>query len=574
MKFRYLTTILLILFAANGFAGELPNANELPNLGDVSQATITPHQERELGLQIMSEIRADPSYIDDAEVAGYLTNLGTRLILNSNEAHPDQEFEFFALRDSTINAFALPGGFMGFNSGLILTAQSESELAGVMAHEIAHVTQKHLARMISGQKYSMLTSLVAAAVAILASRTNPQAGQAILVGSQAQQIQSQLNFTRDHEKEADRIGLSILTSAGLDPHGMPAFFERLQRAGRFHENGAPSYLRTHPITYERIADIENRIHDVPYRQIPDSLDFQLVRAKLRASLENPREAVEHFDAVLRDKRYRNESVERYGLINALLRDGKYVRADQELMELYEDLQADADEALENHQVDSTPRVTHKTPLPSAMIEALAARARLAMGQSAEVLDIYKTGPRTSLRRRALKYSSAGADGTLENHHLGAAIRITRKTPRPSAMIETLAARVKLALGESADALDIYRAALRMYPQHRALIYDYASALLRINKVDEAIKFVDQQLQFTPNDTRLYQLQAQSYGALGDMMMQHRAQAEIYTRQGKVHAAIEQLQIALRDDKGDFYEKSSTEARLKELRVLAEDKKEK
>lgn len=140
------------------------------------------------------------------------------------------------------------------------------------------------------------------------------------------------------------------------------------------------------------------------------------------------------------------------------------------------------------------------------------------------------------------------------------------------MIETLAARVKLAMGESAEALDIYKAALRIYPQHRALVYDYADALLRGNNADGALEFVNQQLQFTPNDIRLYRLQAQSYGALGDMMMQHRAQAEIYTRQGKVHAAIEQLQIALRGDEGDFYQKSSTEARLKELRALAADEK--
>ena len=233
MKFRYLMNISPLLFAANVFAGELPD------LGDVSRATISQHQERELGLQIMSEIRADPSYLDDPEIAGYLTNLGNRLILGSREARPDQEFEFFAVQDPAINAFALPGGFMGFNTGLILTAQSESELAGVMAHELAHVTQKHLARMISGQKYSMLTSLAAAAAAILASRTNPQAGAAILVTSQARQIQSQLDFTRDHEKEADRIGLSILVSAGFDPRGMSEFFERLQKAVRFQENGAP-----------------------------------------------------------------------------------------------------------------------------------------------------------------------------------------------------------------------------------------------------------------------------------------------------------------------------------------------
>lgn len=559
---------LPILFAANGFAAGLPD------LGDASQATFSPHQERELGLRIMSEIRADPSYLDDAEVAGYLTNLGSRLLLNSRETRPDQEFEFFAVKDPMINAFALPGGFMGFNTGLILTAQSESELAGVMAHEIAHVTQKHLARMIAGQKYSMLTSLAAVALAVLASRTNPQAAAAVLIGSQARQIQSQLDFTRDHEKEADRIGLNILISAGLDPRGMSEFFERLQKAGRFRENGAPSYLRTHPITYERIADIDNRTHSLPYRQVPDSLDFLLVRAKLRASLDNPGDAVEYFDSTLRDKRYSSEAVERYGLIYALLRDRKFVRADKELMQLYENLQSDADEALENHQWTAAPQTLYKTPLSSDMIETLAERARLAMGQPAEALDIYKAAPRIYRPHRASN-NYTGTDTTPENHRLGTTIQITRKTPRPSAMIETLAARVKLAMGQTAEALDIYEAALRIYPQHRALIYDYADALLRGNSADAALKFVNQQLQYMPNDIRLYRLQAQSYGALGDMMMQHRAQAEVYTRQGNVHAAIEQLQIALRGDDGDFYQKSSAEARLKELRILSEaQKKEK
>lgn len=565
MKFRYLMAALPLVFPANIFAAGLPD------LGDASQATFSPQQERELGLRIMSEIRADAGYLDDAEVAGYLTNLGNRLLLNSRETRPDQEFEFFAVKDPMINAFALPGGFMGFNTGLILTAQSESELAGVMAHEIAHVTQKHLARMIAGQRYSMLTSLAAVALAVLASRTNPQAAQAVLVGSQARQIQSQLDFTRDHEKEADRIGLNILISAGLDPRGMSEFFERLQKAGRFRENGAPSYLRTHPITYERIADIDNRTHSLPYRQVPDSLDFLLVRAKLRASMDNPGEAVEYFDSALREKRYSSEAVERYGLINALLRDRKFIRADKELMQLYENLQSDADEALENHHLASAPQNIYKTPLSNDMIETLAERARLAIGQPAEALDIYKTAPRIYRPHRSSNHYT-GTDKTSENHRLGTTIQITRKTLRPSAMIETLAARVKLAMGQTAEALDIYEAALRTYPQHRALVYDYADALLRSNGAEAALKFVNQQLQYMPNDIRLYRLQAQSYGALGDMMMQHRAQAEVYTRQGNVHAAIEQLQIALKGDDGDFYQKSSAEARLKELRILAEAQK--
>ncbi|SEK29457.1 M48 family metalloprotease [Nitrosovibrio tenuis] len=502
MKVHQILAVLPLLFALPVFA------DELPDLGDVSQATISPRQERELGLQIMSEIRADPSYLDDAEIAGYLATLGNKLILGSREARPDQEFEFFTVKDSAINAFALPGGFMGFNTGLILAAQSESELAGVMAHEIAHVTQKHLARMISGQKYSMLTSLAAVALAVLASRTNPQAGAAVLVASQARQIQSQLDFTRDHEKEADRIGMNILVGAGFDPHGMAAFFEHLQKAGRFQENGAPSYLRTHPITYERIADIENRIQSTPYRQVPDSMDFQLVRAKVRPYLEKAGDAVKYFESVLGDKRYINEAVERYGLVNALLQDRKYLRADKELARLYEALQP------------------------------------------------------------------GGTNDTLENHRLGSAIRIERKTSPSSPMVETLAARVKLAVGQTAEALDIYQAALKIFPQHRALVYDYTDALLRSGRADTALKFVSQQLQFTPNDTRLYVLQAQSHEALGDNMSQHRAQAEVYARQGDFPAAVEQLQIALRTSNGDFYQTSSVEARLKELRELAANKKAK
>ncbi|SEA15254.1 M48 family metalloprotease [Nitrosospira multiformis] len=501
MKLRHILLFLPALFTANA------HAEGLPDLGDVSQATISPREERELGLKIMSEIRSDPSYLNDAEIDGYLTRLGSRLISGSTEARPEQEFEFFALQDPALNAFALPGGFMGFNSGLILAAQSESELAGVMAHEIAHVTQKHLARMIAGQKYSMLTSLASMAVAILASRANPQAGQAILVASQAGQIQKQLNFTREHEKEADRIGLGILTGAGLDPRGMADFFERMQRATRFLENGAPSYLRTHPVTFERIADIEGRTQSLPYRQVPDSLDFQLVRAKLRASIEKPADAVNYFESILREKRYTNETVERYGLVTALLRSREYQRADKELLRLYDSLQPE------------------------------------------------------------------GA-GTLQNHRLGASIRIQRSMPPSSPMVETLAARVKLAAGQTAEALDIYQAALAIFPQHRALIYDYIEALLSKVSAQDALDFINRQLQFDPNDVRLYRLQAQSHEALGNALLQHQALAEVYSRQGNYPAAIEQLQIALKTDEGDFYQMSSVEARLRELRELAANESKK
>ncbi len=498
MTFVNLFLIIALLLPING------NAHELPDLGDVSQTSITPHQERQLGLRIMRQIRADPSYMDDPEIASYLSNLGNKLIANSTEAAPYQSFEFFAVQEPSINAFALPGGFMGFNTGLIIAAQSESELAAVMSHEIAHVTQKHLARMIAAQKYDMIKHLAALALAIAASRANPQASQAVLIASQASMIQSKLDFTRNHEKEADRIGLNILLDAGFDPQGMVTFFERLQKSGRFHESGAPSYLRTHPITYERIADIQGRISEMPYRQVPDSLDFLLVRAKLRAMQGKAHDTVTQFKTRLKEKRYSNEIVERFGYIHALLRDKKHKQAYAELAHLYQLLQG---------------------------------------------------GSQTSM---------------LSDHPLGKTILVEPRTVIGGAMIEALAAKVQLAYGKIDEALLTYKNALKVYPQYRALIHGYAQALIQQKQVEAALEFISKQLQFAQNDPKLYSLQAQCYELLGDKMLEHRAQAEVYYQKNHYKAAADQLKTALKYDNGNFYQLSSVEARLKQIQTLIEE----
>ncbi|MEK6595658.1 MAG: tetratricopeptide repeat protein, partial [Pseudomonadota bacterium] len=359
------------------------------------------------------------------------------------------------------------------------------------------------------QKFDMVKSLAALAAAIIAARSNPQASQAILVASQASMIQSKLDFTRKHEKEADRIGLSILLDAGFDPQGMSAFFERLQKAGRFHENGAPSYLRTHPITFERIADIQNRTREMPYRQVPDSIDFLLVRAKLRALQGKSHDAAAQFKSRLAEKRYSNEAVERYGYIHALLRDKKYKQAGNELDQLYQMLQRDSSSSI------------------------------------------------------------------LTDHLLGKTVRVEYKNVIAGAMIETLSASVKLANGKIAEAFDTYKNALRIYPQHRALIHGYARALIQNKQVETALEFVNKQLQFMQNDPQLYSLQAQCYALLGDRMLKHRAQAEVYFLKGHYAGAIDQLQTALQNDNGNFYQLSSVEARLKQIQMLrAEEEKEK
>ena len=317
----------------------LSHAEGLPDLGDEAQETISPQLERQIGEQSMFQIRADKSYLDDAEVADYLNLLGRSLVFNSSE--PGQPFEFFAINDNAINAFAMPGGFIGINSGLILTSQSESELASVLSHEIAHVTQHHLARMISGTKFDTLASMALLAAAILAARSNPDAAMATIFGVQAGAIQRRINFTRLHEQEADRIGLEILQKSGFDTRAMPAFFERLQKASRLLEGNTPSYLRTHPITNERVADIANRVQQIPYRPVDSSLDFHLVRAKLHTQQKSPAEAIAYFSAALGDKKFGNPVAQRYGLVTALLLSHQLARAEQEFFPLLNYVQTNA-----------------------------------------------------------------------------------------------------------------------------------------------------------------------------------------------------------------------------------------
>jgi len=333
---RFKTSLLTLLLAFPLILCLVPVglADGLPDLGEISQSDFSPVMEKHVGETIMREIRLhEPSYVFDPEISGYLNRLGARLVASSADAR--QDFEFFMLRDATLNAFAMPGGYIGVHSGLIMAAQSESELASVLAHEISHVTQHHLARQIGAQSQAQLPMLLSLAVAILAARahTGGDVAQGALMAGQAAGIQTQLNYSRDFEREADRLGIQLLERSGYDTRGMGSFFERLQKFGRLYENNAPGYLRTHPLTTERIADIGNRIQSLPYRQVPDSLDFLLVRAKLRAGEGTPQDAVAEFTSQLRERKSTSEVAMRYGLAVAYARAGSYAAAEHELAEM-------------------------------------------------------------------------------------------------------------------------------------------------------------------------------------------------------------------------------------------------
>lgn len=309
-----------------------PTGANLPQLGDSASADLSPVLERKLGEQIMLDIRRNPDYLDDAAISEYLNNFGAGLVAAAPGARGEAniEFQFFAVRDPMLNAFALPGGFIGVHSALLTTAQTESELAGVLSHEIGHVAQRHIARQIGQQKQDALIPLASMILAALAARASPDAAVGVFMGGQGLAIQRQLDFSRAAEREADRIGFQIMGSAGFDTSGMVAFFGRMQTATRGYSDSTPAYLRTHPLTSERISDIRARIRETPYKQRPDSLDFHLVRARARVlqdmSVSGLADTEAAFTAQAKSDNRQHRAAGHYGLAMVALHRGQLAKA--------------------------------------------------------------------------------------------------------------------------------------------------------------------------------------------------------------------------------------------------------
>lgn len=317
-------------------------ASNLPALGDSASEELSPLAERRLGEEIMRQIRANSDDLDDPDTVEYLNRFGEQLASHAPAGSPG--FEFFAVKDPSINAFALPGGFIGVHTGLLLSSQSESELAGVIGHEMGHVTQRHIARSLAAQREASYGTLALLALAILAGRAgNGQVAQAAAAGGVGFAAQNQLAFSREAEREADRVGVQFLEDSGFDVTGMVDFFGRLQQANRFYERAAPAYLRTHPLTTERIADIQGRVREARYRQRLDSPEFQLVRARLRVIQDDTaqgwREARIAFGEQLRNGTTALRPAAHYGLALLALRQRDYPVARRELDGARADLRA-------------------------------------------------------------------------------------------------------------------------------------------------------------------------------------------------------------------------------------------
>ncbi len=270
-------------------------ASPLPALGDGAEMSIG--AERRLGDRIVRQLYRDPDYLDDPVLGDYVQGVWQRLLVSARargELLPELEQRFawdiLLGRDRSVNAFALPGGYLGVHLGLIASVSSADELASVMAHELSHVTQRHIARMVSRQEAQGPWVVAAMILGALAVGSNPQAASAVIAGGQAVAVQGQLNFSRDMEREADRVGYGVMTQAGFAPQGFVSMFEKLQQASRLNDTGGFPYLRSHPLTTERIADMQAR-HQLLGNTAgtSQSMEHALVSARARALSQSGQE---------------------------------------------------------------------------------------------------------------------------------------------------------------------------------------------------------------------------------------------------------------------------------------------
>lgn len=302
-------------------------AFDLPSLGDSSSAIISPEQEHQLGRAWLSILRGQVRQLEDPLLKDYVESSVYRLAETSQLN--DRRLEFILLASPQLNAFAAPGGIVGVNGGLLLHAHTEAEYASVMAHELAHLSQRHFARGLEAQKRLQVPLMAAMLAGVIAAAAGGgDLGMAAIASTQAAAIQEQRRFSRQNEQEADRIGILNLSKAGFDPRAMPSMFERLMRQYRY-DRMPPEFLLTHPVSESRIADTRNRAEQYDGKGIVDSLYYQLIRARVQLTFEDtPGLALKRFRSMLTDDPSLDAA--RYGLVLALIRSSKLDEAQSNL----------------------------------------------------------------------------------------------------------------------------------------------------------------------------------------------------------------------------------------------------
>ena len=305
------------------------SSTALPELGDAASVYLSTREEEQIGQQFFRRLLASPKYVDDPELRHYINALGARVGSAANLGQ--LKLHFSLLKENSLNAFAVPGGYITFHTGLVLTTDTESELASVVGHEIAHLSQRHLPRMIAKAEASKLPTTAAIIASIL---VGGQAGIAGVTLANANLLANQLAYSREFEKEADAIGIQMMSKSGFDPEATSSFFEKLQRFTLVTSKDVPEFLRSHPLSYTRVAEAEARLAALPKQSHNSSIDFHFTKAKIRALFsDRPDVAQKQLrDQIDNTKGMENQAA-KYGLALSLTRQRKHEEAMQLLSEV-------------------------------------------------------------------------------------------------------------------------------------------------------------------------------------------------------------------------------------------------
>ncbi|MFB0999648.1 MAG: M48 family metalloprotease [Colwellia sp.] len=314
------TTLLASPFALS----QENNKNELPEIGTAGFSVLSVDKERQIGDAMMRHIRASQPLLNDPVLIEYINDLGNRLVKNAEDVN--YSFEFFIVSNKEINAFAFFGGHVGIHSGLITLADTESELASVIGHEISHVTQRHLARRLEAQSKNQPLTTAGMISGVLLALVNPSVGMAALTTAMAASKQSSINFTRGNEKEADRVGITLLANSGFDPQGAPDFFGKMAAKYRY-KSKPPAMLLTHPVPESRIAEARIRAHGLAVRPLAPSLHFALAKARIQARYEStPEQNIFKFRDDFKKQTYTYKAAVNYGLALSYFENKDYLEA--------------------------------------------------------------------------------------------------------------------------------------------------------------------------------------------------------------------------------------------------------
>jgi predicted Zn-dependent protease len=591
----------------NGLRAPL-SAVQLPDLGDGSGGTLTPQAERRLGERLMRDLRNDPDYLDDWLVRDYLNSVSSKLSTAAVTQYlggylPD--FDLFAVRDPQINAFSMPGGFIGVNTGLIAATQTESELASVVGHEMGHVLQRHIARMLGAQQRSSYAALAAMVAGLLAGvvAKSGDLGMGIAMGGQAFAVDNQLRFSRSAEHEADRVGFQMLSAAGYDPYAMTAFFDRLDRS-TMGDNGVPPYARTHPLTGERIADMEDRARRVPYRQPRQSPEYAFVRARSRVlqvhSPSDYRDIASRLKTEIEDQTALNAASNWYGIALAQTLMGDYGAAGDALAKarrLFEGDEANA--ALASAAVGSRAEASAKgegrgasaaagtsykaEPLARATL-AQTAPSKAAVAASAKraavATSATNTGQATHTQPAAAPSRTATGSALVLPSLAPESVVASRGTPgassakpRSSPSLDVLAADIARRAGRNDEAVRLAELAQKRWPDSHAAIDMHLQTLLAARRFAEAQALARQETRSEPKRPDWWFYLAEASVGLRDPLQQHQAMAEKFALDGAWPSAIRQLKEARDVKNASFYDLSTISARLRDFETRYKEERE-